>query len=86
MTMAYSRAPLTAYQDPYNSSYAVLGELGQDNFGFSMSHWNDGISPWNFDIPEDYYPSSIFSYLYTDRPIYRPGDTVSFPIGGEASF
>jgi hypothetical protein len=72
------QTPITVYQEPYNATYAVLGEPGQDNFGFAMSHWNDGINPWNFDIPEDYYPPSIFSYLYTDRPIYRPGDTVYF--------
>jgi len=72
------QSPIDVYQDPYNSSYAVLGELGQDNFGFSMSYWDDGISPWNFEIQENYYPSSTFVYLYTDRPIYRPGDTVHF--------
>ena len=69
---------IDAYQDPYDASYAVLGELGQDNFGFTMSYWNDGVSPWNFELPVDYYPSSTLTYLYTDRPIYRPGDTVHF--------
>jgi hypothetical protein len=72
------QASLAAYQDPYDASYAVLGELGEDNFGFAMSYWNEGVSPWNFDLPVSFYPPSMKTYIYTDRPIYRPGDTVHF--------
>jgi uncharacterized protein YfaS (alpha-2-macroglobulin family) len=69
---------ITAYQDPYNASFAMLGQPGEDNFGFAMSYWDDGITPWNFDIQADYSPSKTYAYIYTDRPIYRPGDTVYF--------
>ena len=72
------QAPIASYQDPYDASYTVLGELGEDNFGFAMSYWNEGVSPWNFDLPVSYYPPSVMAYIYTDRPIYRPGDTVYF--------
>lgn len=72
------QGPISAYQDPYNTSFAVLGQLGEDNFGLALSYWDDGISPYNFDISVDYFPSKIHGYIYTDRPIYRPGDTVYF--------
>jgi uncharacterized protein YfaS (alpha-2-macroglobulin family) len=64
------------YDDPYNASFAILGT--GDNFGFAISYWNDGITPWDFGLPVSYAPSKILSYIYTDRPIYRPGDTVYF--------
>jgi uncharacterized protein YfaS (alpha-2-macroglobulin family) len=66
------------YEDPYNTSFAMLGTPGEDNFGFAVSNWNEGVTPWNFDVLVNYAPSKIFSYIYTDRPIYRPGDTVYF--------
>ncbi len=72
------QGPITAYQDPYNSSFVILGQQGEDNFGFAMSYWDEGISPWNFNIISDYFPPNIRGYLYTDRPIYRPGDTVYY--------
>ncbi len=72
------KGPITAYQDPYNSSFVILGQQGEDNFGFAMSYWDEGIEPWNFKITSDYFPPNIQGYLYTDRPIYRPGDTIYY--------
>jgi uncharacterized protein YfaS (alpha-2-macroglobulin family) len=72
------QGPISAYQDPYNSSFAILGQPGEDNFGFAMSFWDNGVTPYNFNIQTNYYPTGIFAYIYTDRPIYRPGDTVYF--------
>ncbi len=37
------------------------------------------INPWRLGLNYGYsYPVPQFTYLYTDRPIYRPGDTVYF--------
>ena len=37
------------------------------------------ISPWRLGLNYGFSnPVPQFSYLYTDRPIYRPGDTVYF--------
>ncbi len=69
---------ITPYQDLYNVSFAMLGQPGQDNFGFAFAYWDEGVTPWNFDIQANYFPTSTFAYIYTDRPIYRPGDTVYF--------
>jgi uncharacterized protein YfaS (alpha-2-macroglobulin family) len=77
-TSGIFQGPITAYQDPYDASFVMLGTPREDNFGFAMSFWSDGAAPWDFEIPTDYYPSSLLAYVYTDRPIYRPGDTVHF--------
>ncbi|HEX9091788.1 MAG TPA: Ig-like domain-containing protein, partial [Anaerolineales bacterium] len=72
------QSEITASQDPYNTSFAVLGQLGEDNFGFATSNWSDGINPWDFGLRVNYFPSGLVDYIYTDRPIYRPGDTIHF--------
>ena len=64
--------------DPYIVYTAILGEPGEDTFGMAMSTWNEGITSWDFDVPSDYSGPQVEAYLYTDRPIYRPGDTVYF--------
>jgi hypothetical protein len=74
------QSPITAQQDPYNLSFAVLGTPGGADAGFVFSNWNEGVSSWDFDIYNDYYPNKLMAYVYTDRPIYRPGDTVYFRV------
>ncbi|PKN94371.1 MAG: hypothetical protein CVU44_04615 [Chloroflexi bacterium HGW-Chloroflexi-6] len=59
--------------------YAMLREPASQHFSLAATNFNNGISPWEFDIPAQYYNSENEKvYLYTDRPIYRPGDVVSF--------
>ena len=77
-TSGIFQSPISSYPNPYDSSFAMLGTQGEDNFGFAISHWNEGVSPWDFDVETNYYPQSLKAYIYTDRPIYRPGDTVYF--------
>lgn len=62
----------------YNTLTAVLGEPGQENFGLALSSWNAGLSPWEVGIPYRQAPPQPETYLYTDRPLYRPGQTVYF--------
>ena len=69
---------ITPYQDLYNISFAMLGQPGQDNFGFAFAYWDEGVTPYNFDLQTNYFPTGTYAYIYTDRPIYRPGDTVYF--------
>lgn len=57
----------------------VSNEPGQAGFGVASSAWLEGVSPWEFGLTMAYNPTNpTFAYLYTDRPIYRPGDTVYF--------
>jgi uncharacterized protein YfaS (alpha-2-macroglobulin family) len=73
------QASIAAY-DPYDASFAILGTPGEDVFGFAFASWNEGVTPRNFDLNVSDSPAKIFAYFYTDRPIYRPGDTVHYRV------
>jgi uncharacterized protein YfaS (alpha-2-macroglobulin family) len=64
--------------DMYENIFAVTGEPGSEDFGLANSNWGSGISGWNFGMMTNVDPVETFSYLYTDRPIYQPGQTVFF--------
>ncbi len=55
-----------------------------DDFAFVGSDWNNGLQPYMFDgVSSDFRsPESnkvrLQSFVYTDRPVYRAGDTVYF--------
>jgi uncharacterized protein YfaS (alpha-2-macroglobulin family) len=69
---------ISEYRDDYDQSFVVLGTPGEDDFGFAFAYWNSGVSPMYFNINAVHYPQQSIAYIYTDRPIYRPGDTVNF--------
>jgi uncharacterized protein YfaS (alpha-2-macroglobulin family) len=52
------------------------------DFAFVGSSWTTGISGYDFGTAEEWTPSKdglwLMSEIYTDRPIYRTGDTVHF--------
>lgn len=73
-----SDIPVRQLEDIYAVSYAILGEPGEDNFSAAVTNWGQGISGSNFGYQVDYSPPHLEAYLYTDRPIYRPGQTVYF--------
>ena len=60
--------------------FAVVGEPGDDIFGVAISNWNEGISSYDFGIYTDFYlqPNQPTGYIYTERPVYRPGQPVYF--------
>ncbi|HSB67186.1 MAG TPA: Ig-like domain-containing protein, partial [Anaerolineales bacterium] len=80
------RSTSVEYPEEYRKSFAVLGQPGEDTFGFAISDWNEGVDIWNFGIWTDYSPQTDFAYIYTDRPIYRPGDTVYFRLIARQAF
>lgn len=55
----------------------VLGQPGEEQFGVGSPDWNRGVSPWDFNLRLDPSGPRPMAYLYTDRPVYRPGDVVS---------
>jgi hypothetical protein len=72
-------APIFAFagrsaRDPDWGSAAGLGR----DFAVASSRWDDGISPWMFDLPVESSRDASTAYFFTDRPIYRPGQTVYF--------
>ncbi len=62
-------------QDPYALRVAVLQTA--EHFGVGASEWNQGIDTYQFGFFTD-FPSLYRLYMYTDRPVYRPGQPVYF--------
>ena len=57
----------------------VSNEPGAAGFGMASTFWTGNVNPWQLGINNDTGPEQdIYAYIYTDRPIYRPGDTVYF--------
>lgn len=56
--------------------YAFVTSPGGD--AVISSDWNDGLEPWRFNILYEYSPEETpaKTALFTDRGIYRPGETV----------
>jgi alpha-2-macroglobulin len=74
--LLYLELPLS--EDAYDARYMMTND-GQ-HFAFAVSRWDSGVSPGDFGIWSSYYvtPGEPVSYIYTDRPLYRPGHPVSF--------
>ncbi|MBA3868389.1 MAG: Ig-like domain-containing protein, partial [Anaerolineae bacterium] len=62
--------------DLYQAMFAVL--QADNQFGLGFAGWSDGIEPYQFGQNYNYYPEKYRTYLYTDRPIYRPDQPVYF--------
>ncbi|MFP4321420.1 MAG: Ig-like domain-containing protein, partial [Anaerolineales bacterium] len=60
----------------YNSLFAAV--QSEDVFAFASARWDRGLAPWEFELPSEYEPRERTVYLYSDRPIYRPGQPVYF--------
>ncbi len=44
----------------------------------ASTRWGNGINPYQFGLPSEFYVRDWVGHLYTDRPIYRPGETVQY--------
>ena len=62
--------------DLYIPIVAVLQT--DDQFGVGITTWSQGIDPWQFQQSDNFYPRQYALYMYTDRPIYRPGQPVYY--------
>jgi len=64
-----------AARQPWDTLLALAN--GSDGgFGVAASNWQDGISAWDFKLQGGAVAEPYIGYVYTDRPIYRPGQTV----------
>lgn len=54
-----------------------LTVFGRDPFVLASTDWDDGISIWELGLSGE-TPPDRRAYIDTDRPIYRPGQTVFF--------
>ncbi len=62
--------------EDYQARMAVLND--GERFGVGMSIWGNGIEGYSFGVPVDSQPPPYNGYVYTDRPIYRPGQPVYY--------
>lgn len=78
-TSGLAKFEYTPVYDYLQGVMVVSAQPNEPGFGLSASTWNQSITPWEFNLASD---SSIESehkgYIFTDRPLYRPGDTVYF--------
>lgn len=66
----------TSITESYNiHSYAFA--VAREPFAAASSHWGT-VSPYDFGLPTASVLSTRKIYVYTDRPIYRPGHVVHF--------
>ena len=76
----FAHVPYIPSEGYLNGVLAVSNAPGEAGFGVGTSRWDLNIQPYQFGL--DNYgvgdEAPIAFYLITDRPIYRPGDTVNF--------
>jgi len=67
-------------RDQWPPIFAFAGHADEpdEDLAVAISRWSNGISSWDFDLPTEWYLNDFTAYLFTDRPIYRPGQTVYF--------
>ena len=73
--IARTRLPLTS-ENLWMPIVAVSGEPGDTDFAIASSEWDGGIGAWNFNISYDPGQQVYRSAFYTERPVYRPGQTI----------
>lgn len=66
--------------DPYASLVVAGGQPGEEDFTIGMDRWTMGLSGWDFGLTTYRTQEDTFAYVYTDRPIYRPGQEVHFRV------
>ncbi|MBC8160839.1 MAG: Ig-like domain-containing protein, partial [Roseiflexaceae bacterium] len=50
--------------------------VAREPFAAMSTSWATSIARWEFASSGQFYAPGLYSYVYTDRPIYRPGQTV----------
>jgi len=49
---------------------------GVEDFSFTLSHWQQGIEPWRYQLPYGGSIPDILTHTVFDRPLFRAGETV----------
>ena len=69
-------ADLPVSAEPWRSTEAFMGP--EDDPGWASTTASASIAAWDFSIPGELYLQPYRIHLYTDRPLYRAGDTIHF--------
>ena len=62
----------------FNERYYVLRLDSGGRRGITSTRWQQGSEPWQLNLPVDFFPRELVGHVYSDRPIYRPGETVFY--------
>ncbi|MBN2007401.1 MAG: Ig-like domain-containing protein [Anaerolineae bacterium] len=74
-----ARIPISPRENLWQNVAAVVGVPGAPGFGVAMINWQSDATPLAFGIGLDSGPfSQLEMAVYTDRPVYRPGQSVYF--------
>ncbi len=65
-------------EDLWTTFLAYSGAPGEPNFSVVHIDWYNGVGPWDFGLSSEFYVRPYRIHVYTDRPIYRPGQPVYF--------
>jgi len=78
-TDGLARIPISPRENLWQNVAAIVGSPGAPGFGVAMINWQSDVTPQAFDIALDTGPFSQSDlFVYTDRPVYRPGQSVYF--------
>ena len=69
--------PLRPPDNWHELSFIVTAEKDGD-FAYVASDWNEGIMPWEFDVPFQLWESTdiLRGSVFTDRGVYKPGEPI----------
>jgi uncharacterized protein YfaS (alpha-2-macroglobulin family) len=78
-TVLAPSTPLRDADDWWKFSFLVTAEKDGD-VAYAGSDWNEGIQPWEFDIPYNLNEASplLRGTVFTDRGVYKLGEEVRF--------
>ncbi|MGE5602239.1 MAG: Ig-like domain-containing protein, partial [Nitrososphaerales archaeon] len=68
---------LPSGRKPWEGFISVAG-AANGPFGVASTNWSNGIGSWDFGLSGGAEVQPYQGYVYTDRPIYRPGQTVNW--------
>jgi uncharacterized protein YfaS (alpha-2-macroglobulin family) len=60
------------------TEYRGMVAVARQPFAIFGADWGTGVTPWDFSLPASFDLPEVTAYVYTDRPIYRPGQRVWF--------
>lgn len=65
-------------EDPSYPLVALSYDETETVNGVVTTGWAESIGPWEWNILTLFQPQNLFGTIYSDRPLYRPGQTVYF--------
>ncbi|HEV8535368.1 MAG TPA: Ig-like domain-containing protein [Candidatus Limnocylindria bacterium] len=75
--LASFRVPALVAGKQIDRSYLVWLD-GAGHNGVLSTRWQQGVSAFQFGLQAEYLTREFVGQVYTDRPIYRPGETVEY--------